>query len=60
MYVHTCVLHLKSRCTETDSEQFLLDLCYVCLCRVSERRVGRGQWGGGGGGGTLLPVLKVV
>ena len=40
MYVHTCVLHLKSRCTETDSEQFLLDLCYV---RVSERRVGRGQ-----------------
>ena len=27
-----CILHLKSRCTETDSEQVLLDLCYtICL-----------------------------
>ena len=32
LYLGTCILHLKSRCTETDSEQFLLDLCYaLCL-----------------------------
>ena len=30
MYIHVHT-PLKSRCTETDSEQFLLDLCYALL-----------------------------
>ena len=33
---YMCILHLKSRCAETDSEQiFLFHLCYtLCLCNL--------------------------
>ena len=41
----TYIIHLKSRCTETDSVQFLLDLCCaLCTFLLSEREGGeRGQ-----------------
>ena len=42
MHVHTCIIHLKSRCAETDSEHFLLDLCFaLCTFLLSEREGGR-------------------
>ena len=48
MYMY--ILHLQSRCTETDSEYFLLDQCYALfICKqvlASERGGGgRGQRG---------------
>ena len=43
-----CISHLKSRYAETDSEQFLLDLCYA-LCLVID------FWPSEGGSAPLSP-----
>ena len=52
-----CIPHLKSRCTETGSELFLLYL-YIHVCPLLNFGLvrGGGWWGVGGEGGRSIPL----
>ena len=52
------MLHLKSRCTETETEQFLLDLAVLCFSYVIDfwQSEGAERSKGGEGGAPPFPL----